>query len=188
MYLHNRCPAQALAGGLDDCPSRPAKIVVATGRTNCRSSRTFRCRKTPASGVPEKVSSTNSVSSVVICTRRSTSALSSLIMTTSRSRVSTRASSVTTGFRRSTISALPGRKVYGENALFSTGVNRPAGAIVAQTNRWRCVRVIRTVGPTTGGRARCGRCTIAQLPAPAAMVGSCGMVGTPTAKVSRPPG
>ena len=36
VYLHKRCPAQELAGGLDDCPSRPAKIVVATGRINCR--------------------------------------------------------------------------------------------------------------------------------------------------------
>ena len=36
MYLHKRCPAQELAGGLDDCPSRPARIVVATGRTSCR--------------------------------------------------------------------------------------------------------------------------------------------------------
>ena len=36
VYLHKRCPAQELAGGLDDCPSRPARIVVATGRTSCR--------------------------------------------------------------------------------------------------------------------------------------------------------
>ena len=36
MYLHKRCPAQELAGGLDDCSSRPARIVVATGRTSCR--------------------------------------------------------------------------------------------------------------------------------------------------------
>ena len=36
MYLHKRCPAQELAGGLDACPSRPARIVVATGRTSCR--------------------------------------------------------------------------------------------------------------------------------------------------------
>ena len=36
VYLHKRCPVQELAGGLDDCPSRSARIVVATGRTNCR--------------------------------------------------------------------------------------------------------------------------------------------------------
>ena len=36
VYLHKRCPAQKFAGGLDDCPSRPARIVVATGRTSCR--------------------------------------------------------------------------------------------------------------------------------------------------------
>ena len=42
MYLHKRCPAQEFAGGLDDCRYRPAKIVVATGRTNCRLSRPYR--------------------------------------------------------------------------------------------------------------------------------------------------
>ena len=36
VYLHKRCPAEELAGGLDDCPSRPARMVVATRRTNCR--------------------------------------------------------------------------------------------------------------------------------------------------------
>ena len=60
MYLHKRCPAQALAGGLDDCPSRPARIVVATGRTNCRLSVEFReheildlwCEGSPAEIAP----------------------------------------------------------------------------------------------------------------------------------------
>ena len=36
LYLHKWCPAQEFAGGLDACPCRPARIVVATGRTNCR--------------------------------------------------------------------------------------------------------------------------------------------------------
>ena len=36
VYLHKGCPAQEFAGGLDDCASRSARIVDATGRTNCR--------------------------------------------------------------------------------------------------------------------------------------------------------
>ena len=64
---------------------------------------TSRCRGKPTSGVPEKVSFTNSVSSVVISTRRFTSTRSSSIKLTSWSRASARASSVTMGFRRSTI-------------------------------------------------------------------------------------
>ena len=49
---------------------------------------------------------TRSVSSVVICTRRFASALSSSIRLTSWSRASASASSVTMGFRRSTVGFL----------------------------------------------------------------------------------
>ena len=56
VYLHNRCPAQEFAGGLDDCPSRPARIVVATGRTNCRlSPRAFVRERARALGISDPV-------------------------------------------------------------------------------------------------------------------------------------
>ena len=77
--------------------------------------------ESPRCGCRRRRASPESVSSVVISTRRSASALSSSIWFTSRSRASARANSVTMGFLSVPAWEPPRRKVCGEIAHFVHG-------------------------------------------------------------------
>ena len=91
------------------------------------------CSGKPTSGVPEKLSFSSWMSSVVISTRRFTSIVSSSIRLTSWPRASARASSVTMDFRRSTIGCSMAEGLRWGRPYRARAQPGPPGVIVAQT-------------------------------------------------------